>query len=38
MDGSNREIIEFDLLIKNGQIIDGTESHPFYLILALKTA
>ena len=36
MDGSNREIIEYDLLIKNGQIIDGTGSPPFYLILVLK--
>ena len=38
MDGSNREIIEFDLLIKNGQIIDGTGKPSFYLILVLKMA
>ena len=29
MDGSNREIIEYDLLIKNGQIIDGTGKPSF---------
>ena len=36
MDGSNREIIEFDLLIKNGQIIDGTGKASFLSDIGIK--
>ena len=36
MDGSNREIIEFDLLIKNGQIIDGTGKPSFLSDIGIK--
>ena len=36
MDGSNREIIEFDLLIKNGQIIDGTGKPSFLCDIRVK--
>ena len=36
MDGSNREIIEFDLLIKNGQIIDGTGKQSFLSDIGVK--
>ena len=36
MDGSNREIIEYDLLIKNGQIIDGTGKTSFLSDIGIK--
>ena len=36
MDGSNREIIEYDLLIKNGQIIDGTGKPSFLSDIGIK--
>ena len=36
MDGSNREIIEYDLLIKNGQIIDGTGNPSFLSDIGIK--
>ena len=36
MDGSNREIIEYDLLIKNGQIIDGTGKLSFLSDIGIK--
>ena len=36
MDGSNREIIEYDLLIKNGQIIDGTGKSSFLSDIGIK--
>ena len=36
MDGSNREINEYDLLIKNGQIIDGTGKPSFLSDIGIK--
>ena len=36
MDGSNREIFEYDLLIKNGQIIDGTGKPSFLSDIGIK--
>ena len=36
MDGSNREIIEYDLLIKNGEIIDGTGKPSFLSDIGIK--
>ena len=36
MDGSNREILEFDLLIKNGRIVDGTGKKAFLSDIGIK--
>ena len=36
MDGSNRKIAEFDLIIKNGRIVDGTGKKTYVSDIGIK--